>query len=111
MESDKEFTPVVFRAERSGKFKGDVTAVFPTISNDYAGLQMTCYAHVGQHSGCSWEWYYSTRAAKPEEYKDLLAELVSVGYRPKVCRRISRAHRDEFAAEMARQDAAVKRHA
>ena len=35
----------------------------------------TYYAHVGQHSPCSWKWYRSTPPAKPEEYADLLAEL------------------------------------
>lgn len=67
--------PVIFRAERSGPFKGDVTAVFPTLPADYAGLQMTCYAHIGQHSGCSFGWYVETRAAHPHEYAALLAEL------------------------------------
>lgn len=99
MEQDQEFTPVVFRAERSGPFKGDVTAVFPTMPADYAGREMTCYMHIGQHSGCSFGWLLKTRAAKPEEYADLLKELASIGYRPKVYKRITRALRDTFNAE------------
>jgi hypothetical protein len=87
---DTEETPVVFRAERSGKFKGDVTAVFPCDPADSNGYEMTCYAHIGQHSGCSLGWYHTTRAAKPEEYADLKKELESApyGYRLKVYSRI-----------------------
>lgn len=93
-------TPVVFRAERGGKFKGDVTAVFATLPADYAGFQMTCYAHVGQHSGCNMAWYLKTRAAKPHEYAKLLAELVSIGYKPKVYRRITSDLRRAYDAEL-----------
>jgi hypothetical protein len=92
-------TPVVFRAERSGDFKGDVTACFPSIPGS-PGLA-TCYAHVGQHGSYSREWYYKTRAATSEEYADLLAELVSIGYDDlKVYKRESRWMRNErYAAE------------
>jgi hypothetical protein len=65
--------PVVFRAEKSGTFKGEVTAVLPTLeANPY---RWVCYAHIGQHSECSRIWYNSTRQATPIEYADLLAEL------------------------------------
>ncbi len=64
---------VVFRAERSGDHKGQVTAVFPTEIDH--GPYYTCYAHVGQHSACSRGWYANTRAATPDEYADLLREL------------------------------------
>lgn len=68
-----EKLPVIFRAERSGHFKGDVTAVFPTLEGNPG--EMTCYAHIGQHGSCSLGWYYRTRPAKPHEYAALLAEL------------------------------------
>ena len=71
-------TPVLFRADRTGQFKGDVTAVFPTLEATLG--YMVCYAHVGQHSECSIDWYYDTRPAKPAEYADLQAELVRQGY-------------------------------
>ena len=71
-------TPVLFRAERSGKFKGDITAVFPTLPGS-PGC-MTCYAHVGQHSSCTIEWYYTTRPARIGACADLIAELQSIGY-------------------------------
>lgn len=67
--------PVIFRAERSGDFKGDVTAVFPTLSWDGSGLDLTTYDHVGQHGAGSMGWYHGTRAATPAEYAPLLAEL------------------------------------
>jgi hypothetical protein len=95
-------TPVLFRAERSGELKGLVTAVFPTMPADAHGYQMTCYAHVGQHSGCSFEWFYGTRPATPAEYADLLTELKSIGYDDlKVCKRITRNMRDECRREAA----------
>ena len=89
-------TPVVFRADRSGPFNGDVTAVFPADPYDVQGHLMGSYVHVGQHGGCSWGWYLTTRAARPDEYADLLAELINIGYRPKVYRRITRGHRATF---------------
>lgn len=69
-----EQLPVLFRADRSGYFKGAVTAVFPTLPGSDA-YTATCYAHIGQHGACSRGWYWQTRAARPEEYTDLLAEL------------------------------------
>ena len=71
-------TIVIFRAEKSGNFKGDVTAVFPYEPWSSA-YDMTCYAHVGQHSAASMAWYYTTRAAKPHEYADLKRELENYG--------------------------------
>lgn len=68
---------VVFRAERAGPYKGEVTAVFPSIPSDYHGGTL-CYAHVGQHGGCNDAWYRNTRAAKPEEYAPLLSELRAI---------------------------------
>lgn len=68
---------VIFRAERSGPFKGDVTAVFPDRPWNWRG-DLTCYAHIGQHSGCSLAWYRRTRPATPEEYAPLLADLRSI---------------------------------
>lgn len=69
--------PVIFRAERSGQFAGTVTAVFPTEPWNGAG-DFTCYAHIGQHGGCSQAWYRSTRAATPAEFAPLLDELRAI---------------------------------
>lgn len=69
--------PVIFRAERSGPAKGEVTAVFPTLPGTHDPYTATCYAHCGQHGACrhGWPWYALTRPARPEEYADILAEL------------------------------------
>ena len=65
-----EMTPVVFRADKRGEFAGEVTAILP---------DMTCYAHVGQHSTYSDEWYQDvTRPATPEEYSALLTEIEGI---------------------------------
>lgn len=85
-----EQLPVIFRAERTGTFKGHVTAVFPTLPYDQAGTLLTTYAHVGQHGSGSRSWYRHTRAAKPSEYASLLQELQQVynGYTLRVCKRM-----------------------
>lgn len=83
--------PVIFRAERSGQFKGQVTAVLPSIP--YGSGLLTTYAHVGQHGGGSYEWYSQrTRPATPKEYDSLLKELTYVydGYKLVVRKRIVR---------------------
>lgn len=102
LEQDAEWTPVVFRAERTKG--GEVTAVFPTLPADLDGRVMTCYGHVGQHGGCTSGWYNGTRAARPAEYADLRAELEGVpyGYRLKIYKRIQPAHRKAFDAEVRR---------
>ena len=92
---------IIFRAERSGPFKGELTAVFPSLPFDYFGREMTCYAHIGQHSGCNADWYYTTRPAKPSEYADLLAELTRIydDCALRVVRRRTRAHYDALGSE------------
>lgn len=58
----------------------EVLAVFPDqIENNRTGA-LLCYAHIGQHSSCTKEYLAKCRPAKAREYKDLLAELKSVGY-------------------------------
>lgn len=98
--------PVIFRAEKSGMHKGEVTAVFPTWPAGRRGRDMTVYAHVGQHSAASFEWYRTTRPATADEYADLLVELRSIygcgddPWRLKICQRISPAHRAAFLREL-----------
>jgi len=105
-----ETLPVIFRAERSGDYKGDVTAVFPTVCADYAGLEFTIYD--GCHGGGRLGWYYQTRAAKPAEYAELLAGLRRIYenaldrddpvFKLEVRQRMTRKHRDALQ-EDARQ--------
>ena len=47
------------------------------------------YAHVGQSSYASWEFYQSCKTAKPEQYMELMRELIDLGYvtNPKVLKR------------------------
>ncbi len=85
-------TPVIFR-----KHGDEITAVFPSMPEDYEGRFMTCYAHVGQHSGCCKAWYLDGLPATPEEYADLLQELNDVGYHDiRVFQRVTSDHRAEF---------------
>jgi len=101
-EQDKDETPVLFRAQCEAGVIW-VTAVFPCEPSDLDGYNMTCYAHVGQHGGCSIPWYQRTRAAKPEEYADLQRELKSaLGYRLKVYKRMQPWMREARFAEAER---------
>ena len=63
---------VVFRTEKHGQFKGEVTAVYDEpLDRGMLGV----YAHIGQHSNASLGWHRATRPATPDEYEPLLAEL------------------------------------
>jgi hypothetical protein len=58
----------------------DVFAYFPEETADQHNNKLS-YAHIGQHSACHPDYAKESRAATPEEYKDLYNELVnSVGY-------------------------------
>ena len=74
MVKDNYTTDVFFVIDEEG-----VTAVFP---NDIADSQgnPTCYAHVGQHSACTKEWYNELQLATENEYIYLWAELEDLGY-------------------------------
>lgn len=98
---------VVFRKSRIRAPAGlaaQVTAVFPCLPFDVNGETMTCYAHVGQHSGCSLEWFKETRVARPTEYRELLAELRGAPFHYRL-RIYSRIHR---WMHLARRDDAKK---
>lgn len=109
MTTEPESLPVIFRRDR--RKHGEVTAVFPTLPHDYNGFYWTCYAHLGQHSSCSSEWYYSTRPATPEEYAPLLRELRGIYetslwdgdpvYKLAPCRKMTPRHREAFNAQVA----------
>jgi hypothetical protein len=77
----KEELEVCFRKDKRGKFKGDITAVFPNDVCDPKG-NVTCYAYIGQHSGCSLEWVKEdTIPANEEESAKMKNHLESlVGY-------------------------------
>lgn len=114
MNAKPEELPIIFRAERDG----DITAVFPTVPADYHGRYFTVYAHIGQHSSGGFEWYRETRAAKPAEYADLLAELRGIYerslapgdpvFRLRIYRRMTSQHRRAFAADASHYREAVK---
>lgn len=78
-------TLVKFRKDEAG-----VTAVFPQLKYNkrlYGNDMVSCYAHVGQHSGASIEWVNeSTTPATEADYNDLKQELESIGYDLKICK-------------------------
>jgi hypothetical protein len=71
------------------KFKGDynnqVTAVFPYVTETMTDV--ACYAHVGQHSSCSWNYASMSTPATEAEYAPLKKELESIGYEVNIIKR------------------------
>lgn len=68
---------VVFRRWRDS---GEVIALFPDSEWDWRG-NVASYQHIGQHGGADYSGVVSrSTLATPEQYADLLAELVSIGY-------------------------------
>lgn len=107
--------PVIFRADKAGDFKGDITAVFPTLPGTSEPYSATCYAHVGQHGTCRRAWYNTTRAAMPDEFADLLRELRGIyerdadpdAVRLVIAKRWTRHHDAERRAELQRMGRAA----
>lgn len=88
-------TPVMFRVQRSGPFKGSVTAVFPDQSFDYFNRQIMCFDLLSGHGGCAAEWLRGqTRPATPEEAAPTRRCLEqNYGYTLAVVQRRTPAHR------------------
>jgi len=86
MLKDTHKTKVIFR-----RFKNDgsVIAIFPEMpgTNNWA-FDCGSYEHIGQHGACSVHIAEIATLATPEEYKDLRAELESIGYDLEVINRI-----------------------
>ncbi len=80
IENETAETPTVFRVFP----EGDVIALFPAIADGQYG-QCSSYLHFGQHGAADYGHVIrTTRQAKPEEYADLMQELASIGYTPKL---------------------------
>lgn len=72
-------TKVIFRKWKNKE--GGIIALFPEEKFDAGGCYCMSYMHVGQHGGSDYPYMISiTKPAKPEEYQDLLQELISIGY-------------------------------
>ena len=72
----KAMTKVIFKYHEKNS---DLFAFFPDEVADSKGNKMS-YQHIGQHSACSDDYNKESRLATKEEYKDLLNELINVGY-------------------------------
>jgi hypothetical protein len=73
----KRYTPydklkVIYRKDSDGK----VIAFMPELPANYG--KIVCYAHIGQHSEASIEYYHSTTTALPSEYEPLHKELKAI---------------------------------
>lgn len=75
-------TQMIFRIH----LDGTVDALFPyEIATSY---YVTCYSHVGQHSGADYVGVIrTTRPATPKQYKDLHKELTGRGYNIEIVKR------------------------
>jgi hypothetical protein len=66
---------VVFRM-----FNGEVIALFP--EQEESRGNVNSYMHIGQHGGANYNLVMSkSKKATPSQYKDLKAELKSIGYK------------------------------
>ena len=77
MAEKRQLTRVVFR-----RFKeGEIIALFPYMRWNAHGNAVTSYMHTGQHAAADYAGVIAgTSPATGEEYRELLAELKSVGY-------------------------------
>jgi len=73
---------VIFRKWKNG----DIIALLP--DNDANLGMVDMYEHTGQHGAGSPSIISVTTPAQPEEYTCLLEELKSIGYKPKVVKRL-----------------------
>ena len=84
MDAIETKTKVVFR-----KFKGEIIALFPY--EKWSDGLCSSYMHIGQHGGADLSHCLrASKAVKEEDYKDLLAELESVGYNLTIIKRVSK---------------------
>lgn len=88
MKKDKHITEVKFLIENDydAEFDSEVFAYFPNDWYNHDNLLRTSYAHIGQHSACHIDYAKECKEATPEQYKDLKAELESIGYNLKICK-------------------------
>jgi len=86
MQKDDYKTKVIFRKWKDG----DIIALFPELPGDMNPYR-TCesYMHIGQHSAASVDLTNVIKLASPEEYASLFAELESIGYNLRVCKRFT----------------------
>lgn len=71
-----EKTHVLFRIEKDNS----ILAVFPYMIAD-CKMNAGCYAHIGQHSACDYNYVISsTKPATESQYNDLKMELENIGY-------------------------------
>ena len=95
MEKDTHITEVIFRVDTS-KDKWGVFAILPYEMFDTNG-NVTVYAHIGQHfSGNYTHCVATSKLAVLEDYKDLKAEMESLGYNLKV---IYKRNYDKYLTE------------
>jgi hypothetical protein len=79
---DEHKTMVVFRWWKpSWHDSGDIIALFPCDVDPNRPYHCMSYGHIGQHGMADYQHIIGvTRAATPEEYRDLAEELKGIGY-------------------------------
>ena len=86
-------TKVIFRRWRSGDKA--VIALFPEQPAELFRPYCNSYEHLGQHGSADANFVVSkTRLAKKEEYAELKRELERIGYKLKICKKLTPAMRE-----------------
>jgi hypothetical protein len=83
---EKTFTRVVFKMTPKNRYSGRECIAF-LLDVEANPNSIMSYLHVGQHGEASIDFCVSCNLATPTEYADLQAELESIGYDLKVCKR------------------------
>jgi hypothetical protein len=84
---------VTFRASR--RKSAEISAVLIGQEGSFTA-PLTVWDSQGGHGNGTWDWYYSTRPARPEEYADELVKLqrqYAPEYKIELRKRISRRHK------------------
>ena len=80
----KKGTIVIFRKWSNGS----IIALLPEIPADTEGKLCQSYEHIGQHGGADYRGVIGRiKAAKPDEFAELLQELEMIGYDDLVVRK------------------------
>lgn len=81
MKQATDKTEVILLLDKGdGDEQGELFAYFPKENYTANGLLKSCYATVGQHSGCAPDYAITCEEAQPHRYKALKTELEGLGY-------------------------------
>lgn len=76
---------IIFKKDKKD---GEIIAFMPYDIQNWKG-NFTCYAHLGQHGVCNYDYYLDCKKATKEEYQNLYNELKNIGYEIEIIQKIN----------------------